>query len=271
MEKHKLDSFAEIENRIRLRDLRKGTIRDDDLKLLYSFAEKATKDFGGFIHAIILFGSIAKGKKGVDMDVLALVDDISMPVTQDLVGAYRLGMGQVLVDIGASERIHLTTIGLADFWDGVRQSDPVIVNIIRDGKAITDTGFFRPLKRLLELGRIRPSREAIEAHINKAKYLTSSVDAFMRMSLDNLYWATFDAAHAVLMASGETPPSPKEIPKYFAKLRGITKSDVTFVKKMYSVMKTLSKTKTFDPLKVKKLRVETERFVKKMEKKVDKL
>jgi predicted nucleotidyltransferase len=269
MEKHKLDSFSEIENRLRLRDLKKGTIRDDDLKMLYSFAEKATKEFGGMIHGIILFGSISRGNKGTDMDVLVLVDDVSLPVTREVIGAYRLGMGQVLAELNAVERVHLTTIGLSDFWDGVRQSDPIIVNIIRDGKAIIDTGFFKPLKKLLDLGRIRPSKEAIEAHINKAKALLNSVDIYMRASLDNLYWATMDAAHAVIMASGITPPSAKDIPSTFSKVNGITKADAAFVKRMYQTMKAMAKSKTMvDPIKIKKLKIETEKFVKKMEKKV---
>ena len=46
MEKHKLDSFSEIENRLRMRDINKGTIKDDDLKLIYSFSEHNSLIFG---------------------------------------------------------------------------------------------------------------------------------------------------------------------------------------------------------------------------------
>ena len=264
-----LDSIAEIENRLRLRDLRKGKVTDEDLRLVYKFAEELTKDFGGFVHGVILFGSVARGKEGKDLDILVIVDDVKTPITKEVIGAYRLGVGRILAKLNAVDRIHVTTIGIADFWDGVRLSDPIIVNVLRDGKAIVDTGFFEPLKRLLELGRIRPSKEAIEAHINKAKLLLNSVNVFMRTCIDNLYWATMDAAHAALMSHGITPPTPGDVPKVFKrKMKGKVKErDIELVDKMYKRMKELSRKRDVEinPSEVKKLKKEVERFVKRME------
>ena len=265
MEKHKLDNLSEIENRMRMRDAKKGKITEHDFELIYKFAQKATKEFGGFIHAIILFGSVAKdkAKKRNDIDLAVLVDDVAVPVRPETIGAYRVGIGQILAEIDAVEKLHLTTIGIADFWDGVRLSDPVIVNLIRDGQAITDTGFFSPMKKLLEMGRIRPSRESIEAHYSKAKALVNSVKTYQRISVDNLYWAVSNAAHAKLMDSGITPPTPREIPKLFKKYR-IAGAD--FVDYMHKRMKRLVRERgDVDPIEVKQLLKKTGDFVERME------
>jgi len=267
MEKHRLDSLSEIENRIRMRDANKGKIDENDFKKVYDFARKSTKEFGGFIHAIILFGSVARDrqKKRNDIDLLVLVDDVAIPVNPETIGAYRLGIGKILAELDAVDKLHITTIGVADFWDGVRLSDPVIVNILRDGQAITDTGFFAPLKKLLEMGRIRPSRESIEAHYSKSKALVNTVKTYQRLSIDNLYWATTNAAHARLMSSGIVPPHPREIPKLFKKYNI---PGAEFVGYMHKRMKKLVKSKEeIDPLEVKRLLAKTEKFVKKMQKK----
>ena len=112
-----------------------------------------------------------------------------------------------------SPRLHITTLKLTSFWDFIRQSDPLAVNILRDGFSIIDTGFFDPLQVLLKQGRIRPTEEAIWNYFVRAPAtLQNSRWHLLQAALD-LYWASLDACHAALMRKGEIPPTPEKVPE----------------------------------------------------------
>ena len=186
--------------------------KEDDLKLAYEFSKRLYQEFREFLKAIILFGSVARSmakEKFHDIDVMVIVDDVSMRLTPEIVEAYRIIVEKIIIDV--SPKLHVTTLKLSAFWDYVRNSDPVAVNVLRDGIAIVDTGFFDPLQALLFMGRIRPTQESVWAYYGRApRTLTNSRWHVIQATVD-LYWAVIDAAHAALMKVGTIPPSPEHV------------------------------------------------------------
>ena len=63
--------------------------------------------------------------------------------------------------IESSEKLHITTLKFTSFWEYIRAGDPVGVNILREGMALIDSGFFEPMQQLLIQGKMRPSPEAV--------------------------------------------------------------------------------------------------------------
>lgn len=183
----------------------------DDLNIAYEFAKSMHSEFGDFLKAIVLFGSTAKhlpGKRG-DIDVLVVVDDVTVAQTQELVEAYRIIVEKLVSDV--STRLHVTTIKLTTFWEYIRAGDPIGMNILRDGVALLDTGFFDPLRALLARGRIRPSEEAVWTYFARAPRTLHNAKWHLMQAVIDMYWAVIDAAHAALMMLGETPPSPDHV------------------------------------------------------------
>jgi hypothetical protein len=188
---------------------------DDDRAIAYRFAAKIYKELNRLCRAIVLFGSAAQPsamkdphRVAHDIDILIILDDVSVQLTDEVTTSYRLMTEQCVQDI--SPRIHVTTVQFTTFWEYMRTADPVMLNVLRSGEALIDTGFFEPMQKLLHQGRIRPSTEAIWTYYLRApQTLQNSQWHIMQAALD-LYWAVIDAAHAALMAAGETPPSPKE-------------------------------------------------------------
>ena len=83
------------------------------------------KEFGDFLKAIVLFGSTAKrtpGRHG-DVDILVVVDDVTITPTQELVEAYRIIVEKLVTDV--STRLHVTTVKLSTFWEYIRAGDPI--------------------------------------------------------------------------------------------------------------------------------------------------
>lgn len=182
----------------------------EDLDIALKFARECFKEFGKFVKAIVLFGSYARQvKKTNDIDILVIVDDTTMIVSTEVIDAYRIITEKLVQKI--SPKLHITTLRLTSFWEYIRASDPIAINILRDGIALLDSGFFEPFQILLKQGRIRPTPEAVWAYFVKAPAtLHNSKWHVLQATLD-LYWACIDSAHAALMKIGEVPPTPEHV------------------------------------------------------------
>lgn len=181
-----------------------------DVDIAYEFSKRVYKEFGKFIKAIVLFGSAARKKKRTkDVDILLIIDDITMVLTKELIQSYRIIVEKIVVDV--SLKLHITTLRFTNFWEYVRSGDPVAVNILRDGYALIDTGFFEPLQALLHQGRIRPTPESVWAYFGRAPQTVINSKWHIMQATVDLYWAVIDAAHAALMKMNEVPPSPEHV------------------------------------------------------------
>jgi len=180
----------------------------EDVDLAFTFAKKVYKELGTFIKAIVLFGSAARKKQNSkDVDILLVIDDLNIKLTKELVQTYRIIVEKIVADI--SPKLHIITLKFSSFWEYVRAGDPIAVNILRDGVALVDTGFFDPLQALLYQGRVRPSPESMWAYYAKAPATLQNAKWHVLQAVLDLYWAVIDAAHAALMKVGEVPPSPE--------------------------------------------------------------
>lgn len=180
----------------------------EDMRIAQDFAQKLKSELGDFLVAVVIFGSTVKktATEGSDIDILVVGNDISFHLTPELIETYRMITENVIQAV--SRKLHVTSMTFTSFWEYARAGDPVAMNILRDGVALIDTGFFNPLQMLLKQGRIRPSEESIWRYYGRApRTLTNSRWHLLQATLD-LYWAVIDAAHAALMRKGHVPPSP---------------------------------------------------------------
>lgn len=127
------------------------------------------------------------------------------------------------------------------FWEYARAGDPVAVNILRDGVALIDTGFFEPVQALLIQGRVRPTHESVWSYFGRApRTLLNSKWHVMQATLD-LYWAVIDAAHSALMHEGAIPPSPEHVSdlleEKLVKKKLLEQKYADIMEKFYKIMK----------------------------------
>jgi len=206
-----------------------------DVDIAIDFSKRIYKEFGDLIKAVVIFGSnVKKGpsqpevnnekqglanselgqsrpKKPGDIDLLVIVDDVSVELTPELVETYRIIVKKAIADI--SERLHVTSLKLSSFWAYIRAGDPVCLNILREGVSLLDAGFFDPLKALLVRGMIRPSPEAVGTYYARSLHTLDNSRWHLLQATIDLYWAVVDSAHAALMAIGLVPPSPEHLPE----------------------------------------------------------
>lgn len=182
----------------------------DELDIARTFAQRVYKEFGPFVKAVVLFGSAVKKKKTQDIDILIVLDDVRMKFSEDIVQTYRVIVEKVISDT-EPKRLHIQSMKFSSFWEYARAGDPVAINILRYGIALVDTGFFDPLQKLLDDGRIRPSKEAIHTYFTMAPSSLNRAEQHLLTACVDLYWAVIDSAHAALMSIGEIPPSPDHV------------------------------------------------------------
>jgi uncharacterized protein (UPF0332 family)/predicted nucleotidyltransferase len=226
--------------------------------------------------ASIMFGSSVRRESTPksDIDVLIISDDATFMINDALVESYRLIVENIIGKV--SPKLHITSMTYTSFWEYVKAGDPVAVNILRDGVALIDTGFFEPLQILLKQGRIRPSEESVWRYFGRApRTLVNSKWHLMQATLD-LYWAVIDSAHAALMRKNEVPPTPEHVAdileKVYVKHKLLEKKYVETMRKFYKLSKAIThrEIKEIKGQDYEKLYLEAESFVKKMKQLVEK-
>jgi len=249
--------------------------RKEDLDVAYSFTKELHKEIGTFIKAVVIFGSTARKSEGSvsDIDILVVIDDITVHLSNELINAYRIITQKIVAKV--STRLHITTLRFTSFWDYIRNSDPVGVNILRDGVALIDTGFFEPLQNLLKQGKIRPTEEAIWAYYVRAPNSLHNSRWHILQGVVDLYWAVIDSAHAALMHIGEIPPSPSHVADMLqsklVKPRLLEAKYVMSMRKFYKLSKMIGH-REIDKISGKefdKYWKEAEEFVRRMKRLID--
>ena len=211
-----------------------------DISTARKFAKLIYKEFGGFVKAVVLFGSSVKtpGSKFRDLDVLIVLDDVSIVFSKELIETYRIIVQKCVAAVDP-ERLHIQSMKFTQFWEYMRAGDPVAINILRSGLALVDTGFFDPLQALLDQGRIRPSEESIYTYFTMAPASLHRSNQHLLTACVDLYWAAVDAAHAALMKMGEIPPSPDHVAdlleRRLVKERHINRKYADVMRKLYAL------------------------------------
>lgn len=187
----------------------------EESDIALDFATKVYQKFEGIIKSIVLFGSSIKQTSvpGSDIDIIIIIDDISLKWDQELIAWYREELGKIVSANPYKKELHVNTVKLSTWWDDLMRGDPVVINVLRYGESLIDaTGFFKPLKYLLLTGKIKSTPEAIHSLLQRAPtHLMRSKLAELN-SIEGIYWCMVDAAQAALISAGATPPSPEHIP-----------------------------------------------------------
>ncbi len=200
---------------IRNRNSNEDNYHYENLKIAREFAKGVIKEMASLVKSVVIFGStsINENIKESDIDVLVILDNISVIVTNELKEAYHLLVESLIDNI--SEKLHVTSMNLTDFWDLVRKGDPVIINILRTGFPLYDESLFEPVQFLLRIGRIKPTRETVINYKGRAEETLDGIYSYLQKAVIDMYFSVFDLAYACLICEKKMPVTPKDLPDKF--------------------------------------------------------
>jgi len=195
-------------------DEKKQELINKRLEKVKDFAVKIRDKFGKYVKSIIAFESV--DRPGITeespIEVLVIADDTAIK-KQEITPEFKEGLIETIKNLGkdVDPRLKIDVNMLTEFWEFARRGDPAFYAYIRIGVPLLDLGFFEPLKRLLIMGAIRPTQEAIMQSMEASKEYIKKVQTYWEWSIERMYRAATWSCNALLMASGMPPADPKEM------------------------------------------------------------
>ncbi len=182
----------------------------------------AIKKFEKYIVCYVLAGSLVQGKATPesDIDVFIVIDDtdvkkMTRAELKDKLRAIIIDMGlQAGQMTGIKNKLNIQVYILTDFWDNIKEANPIIFTFLRDGIPFYDRGIFMPWKQLLKMGKIKPSAEAIDMYMHSGEQMLKQIKMKIRdIGMEDTFYAILTPSQAALMMYGIPPPTPKETPE----------------------------------------------------------
>ncbi len=180
------------------------------------------KKFEKYIVSYVLAGSLTQGRatKTSDIDVWIVIDDtdvkkMTRAELKDKLRAIIIGMGIEAGEMtGIKNKLNIQVYILTDFWDSLKEANPIIFTLLRDGVPFYDRGVFMPWKLLLQMGKIKPSPEAIDMFMSSGEQMLERVSFKLNeIGMEDIYYAILTPSQAALMMFGIPPPTPRETPE----------------------------------------------------------
>ncbi len=191
------------------------------IKIAEIHKEMVLKKFEKYIVAYVLAGSLVQGKatQESDIDVWIVIDDTDVKKMtrgelKDKLRGIIIGMGFEAGQMtGIQNKLNIQVYILTDFWDMMREANPIAFTFLRDGIPFYDRGIFMPWKQLLKMGKIKPSTEAIDIYMSGGEQGLDRVKLKLKeVGMEDFFWATLTPSQAAIMLYGLPPPTPKETP-----------------------------------------------------------
>jgi predicted nucleotidyltransferase len=193
------------------------------------FTNEARKQYGDIIKSVLIFGSAAKGTmvKGSDADVWVILDDTATKSSEDLDKIN----SQLYLIAHELKELHIQTTPLTEFWQWIKIGSPELVNYLRYGLVVYDTGFVKPVQRMLQMGLIPPSEETIGLKAKAADARLKKIKLDIKSMIFELRYTATDIAQSVIMYYYKAQPDQKAIPEFLEKLVAEKKLEEEYVNK----------------------------------------
>ncbi len=187
------------------------------LRLAHIHKSLVLRKFEKYVASYVVGGSLVRGTAGKDSDVdtFVIIDDTDvkrmprMQLLEKLRGMIHDYIREATALSGVKNPLNVQVYLLTDFWDNVKDANPVMFTFIRDGVPMYDRGTFLPWKLLLQMGKVKPSPEAVDKFMKYGEQNESLVTRRMIDAMVDIYWGVVTPTQALMMLSGHAPPAPK--------------------------------------------------------------
>ncbi len=218
------------------------------------------RKFDKYIVSYVIAGSIVRGTatKTSDVDVFVVVDDtdvkrMSRYELRDKLRSIIYKYAFEAQDIAQSKnKISPQIYILTEFWEGVRDANPIFFTFIRDGVPLYDRGTFTPWKLLLKMGKITGTPESIDKFLTIGEKMGEDIKKKFLDLAEDIYWSVLTPSQGVLMLYGLAPPTPRETVELMKKVF-VDKENLLEAKYLHILEKVVEMYKDYEHDKLKEL------------------
>jgi len=240
-----------------------------------------------YVATYAIGGSLVRGTAGADSDVdtFVIIDDTDVKRMSRIELLEKL-RGKITYEFikeatalaGVKNILNVQVYLLTDFWQSVKDAQPVMFTFIRDGIPLFDRGTFIPWKRLLQMGKIKPSPEAIDLYMKEGDRTEDLIKRRLLDAMIDIYFGVVTPTQAMMMLSGRAPPVPKTIVAEVKKAlvdeeKVITQKELKVLEKVVKLYKDYEhgKLKSISGNEIDSLLKESKEYAKKMKQVREKL
>lgn len=219
------------------------------------------RKFEKYVASYVIAGSLVRGTadKDSDVDVFVIIDDTDvkkMPRVQLLEKLRTIIVYDFIREAtalaGVKNQLNVQVYLLTDFWQSVKDAVPVIFTFIRDGVPMYDRGTFLPWKLLLQMGKIKPSPEAVDQFMKYGEQNDGLVKRRLMDAMIDIYWGVVTPMQALMMLAGHAPPAPKTIVQEVKELF-VDKEKIMSMKELKTLEKAVNLYKDYEHGKLKEI------------------
>ena len=185
------------------------------------------RKFEKYIYSYVIAGSLLRGDavKTSDVDVAIIIDDTDvkrMPRMElkeklrNIIYSYIMQAGELA---GVKNILNVQVWLLTEFWEGIKDANPVFYTFLRDGVPLYDRGGFLPWKLLLKMGKIKPSPEAIDMFMSVGDKTQEIVKRkLLDIVMSDIFYGVSMPTQGLLMMYGLPPTTVQETPREFKRI-----------------------------------------------------
>lgn len=218
------------------------------------------RKFDKYVASYVIGGSIVRGTadKDSDVDTFVVIDDTDvkrMPrlqLLEKLRGMIYDYIREATALAGVKNPLNVQVWLLTDFWERVKDAEAVAFTFIRDGVPMHDRGTFLPWKLLLQMGKIKPSPEAVDKFMKSGEQTDALIKRRMLDAMVDIYWGVVTPIQALMMLAGHAPPAPKTIVQEVKEVL-VDKEKLMGTKELKTLEKTVKYYKDYEHGKLKTL------------------
>lgn len=194
------------------------------LRMSHIHKSLVLRKFEKYVTTYAMGGSFVRGetKKTSDIDVIVIIDDTDVKrmsrfeLIEKLRGIIYSYISEAMAIAGVKVDYNVQVWLLTDFWERVKDAEPVAFTFIRDGIPLYDRGAFLPWKSLLRMGRIKPSPESVDMFMSSGDKMKDLVNKrIFEILIHDIYWGTIQPTQGLLMLYGLAPQNVYDTSKSF--------------------------------------------------------
>jgi len=194
------------------------------LRISHVHKSLVLRKFEKYVTTYAMGGSFVRGevKKESDVDVIVIIDDTDVKrmsryeLIEKLRGIIYSYITEAMAIAGTKVDFNVQVWLLTDFWERVKDAEPVAFTFIRDGIPLYDRGAFLPWKSLLRMGRIKPSPESVDMFMVTGDKMKENVERrIFDILIHDIYWGVMHPTQGMLMLYGLAPQNVYDTVKSF--------------------------------------------------------
>lgn len=191
----------------------------DSLILSIKLKEKILGKFERYVLAVCFSGSVARltYNDKSDFDIFIVIDDTDVKkmtkneLRERIISVFQGNIEELSKQLRITSNLNFQTYLLTDFWLALKNNNPIIHTLLRDGKPLFDKGIFVAWKQMLQQGILTPTSTASELYKQDSDRRFTIINKKINdLIIEDLFIVLLQYGQAILMVNEIPPTTPHE-------------------------------------------------------------